>query len=472
MSLLKKSKIVMKEEVASLKIALAHFRVGETDGVSLEMEKWKLIFERMGHEVVFLAGSEGSADSYIIEELHYKHPVNDRIVENAYDQLKDYENEEALKKEVLAFAEIIEHKLLDFIKKENIDLIIPNNIWSLGWGLSAGIAFTKAAIKSNIKFLSHHHDFYWERERYSNPTCDFVNEFLEEYFPPNRENITHVVINHIAKEELEKRKGIQAHVVPNVFDFQGEPWEVDDYNKDFREAIGVNEEDILILQATRITERKAIELGVKVVGELLKENNLQRLKNSLLYNGKPFCETSKIVYVLAGLPESSERYVNQLKEEAAGLGVDIRFVNSKIAHSRETAGGEKIYSLWDAYVFSDLITYPSILEGWGNQLLEGVYAKKPMVIYEYPVYLTDIKDKGFSFVSLGDRHTLDDQGLVEIAPERIESAGMEVSRILADAELYKQVSEKNFEIGKQYYSYEALYEYLVNLPVFNETVHQ
>lgn len=449
-----------------MKIALAHFRVGETDGVSLEMEKWKLIFERMGHEVVFLAGSEGLTDSFIIEELHYKHPINDRIVENAYDRLKDYPEEDSLKKEILEFAGKIEQKLLNFIQKEKIDVMIPNNIWSLGWGLPAGIAFTNAAKKSGIKFVAHHHDFHWERERYSHPTCGFIQEYLEEYFPPNLENITHVVINHIAKEELERRKGIKATVVPNVFNFEGKAWEVDEYNQDFRKTINVGEEDILILQATRITERKAIELGIEVVGELQNAGHLTGMNP--LYNGKSFSENSKVVYVLAGLPESAPQYLEHLKNKAEDLGVDIRFVNDKIDHSRRIEKNEKVYSLWDAYVFSDLVTYPSILEGWGNQLLEAVFAKKPMVVYEYPVYLTDIQDKGFSFISLGDSYSINNQGLVEVPNEKIVSAGSKASEILFDEKLYKDVTENNFEIAKKYYSYEALFRYLHSLPIFNK----
>ena len=34
-----------------MNIAMTHFRVGETDGVSLEMDKWKTVLERNGHTV-------------------------------------------------------------------------------------------------------------------------------------------------------------------------------------------------------------------------------------------------------------------------------------------------------------------------------------------------------------------------------------------------------------------------------------
>ncbi len=444
-----------------MKIALAHFRVGETDGVSLEMEKWKLSFERMGHEVMFLAGSQGTTDvpTHVIEELHYQHPQNNKFVKNAYDNFEDYESEQAFKQDILSFAEKIEQKLISFIRSENIDLVVPNNIWSLGWGLPAGIAFTEAAKKTGIRFLAHHHDFYWERERYSNPTCLFVNEMLLEYFPPDLPNVTHVVINHIAKQELWERRQLKAIVVPNVFDFSATGWHEDEYNKDFRSVLGVGANDILVLQATRIAERKAIELGIEFVAELQKLSN--EFARNGLYNGKPFDpEKDKIVYILAGLPEASAEYMNHLQQKAEEMEVDLRFVNEYIDHSRNTAGGKKVYSLWDAYVFADFITYPSILEGWGNQLLEGVFARKPMMVYEYPVFVTDIKDKNFYFSSLGSEHEVLENGLVTVDHKKVEAAADGSAAVLADSNRYETVTSHNFEVAKKYYSYEALDRYL------------
>ncbi len=451
------------KEVDNIKIALAHFRVGETDGVSLEMEKWKLVLERMGHEVIFLAGSEGTANAYVIPELHYKHPLNDRFVENAYDQLVDYLTDEELKEDIFSFSQKIEEKLCEFIVKEKIDLIVPNNIWSLGWALPAGIAFTNVAKRTGIKFISHHHDFHWERVRYSNPTCSFVKELLEEYFPPNLKNVKHVVINEIAKEELYKRRGIKATVVPNVFDFSEDTWGFDDYNKDFREAIGVKDNDLIVLQATRIAERKAIELGVDVVAEMQKLEHINTLREKGMYNGKTFSEDSKIVYVFAGLPESTDKYLELLNKKAEDLNVEIRYVNHLIESERMQIEGKKSYALWDAYVHADYVTYPSILEGWGNQLLEAVFAKRTMVIYEYPVYGTDIKSKNFKFDSLGNTHSVNDDGLVEVQESLVKEVANDAILTLTNSQKYKEVVDHNFMIGKEHYSYEALYDYLIKV---------
>ncbi|MEQ6376313.1 glycosyltransferase family 4 protein [Bacillaceae bacterium S4-13-56] len=449
-----------------MKIALAHFRVGETDGVSLEMEKWKLALEKMGHEVLFLAGSGGQTSAYVIEELYYMHPLNNKFVYNAYDRLMDYEDEESFKNDILLFTSKIEQKLMKFIENEKIDVLIPNNILSLGWGLPAAIAFYHVAEKMNITYLCHHHDFYWERERYSTPTCSFINDWLEQYFPPALDNVNHVVINKIAQDELIERRGISSKVVPNVFDFDGKRWIVDDYNYDIRETLGLDEDDIIILQATRITERKAIELGIDVVSEI--QRQVKGMVGKKLYNGKKIIPTTKVVYVLAGLPESMPRYLELLKKKANQLDVDIRFVNERVDHSRRLENQLKIYSLWDAYVIADFITYPSILEGWGNQLLEGVFAKKPIVIYEYPVFQTDIADKEFMFTSLGGQHTVASNGLIEVPADKVVQAAQEIVRILTDPTLYQTCTDHNFELGKRYYSYEALQQYLESVmkPLF------
>lgn len=451
-----------------MKIALAHYRIGDTDGVSLEMEKWRTVLESMGHEVVFIAGNPWDSRTFVIEELNYRNPYNDKIVYNAFENLVDYHNEQELLADIERLANIIEQKLIALIHNEQIDVIVPNNILSLGWGLSAGIAFTRAIEKTKVRTICHHHDFHWERELYSRPTVPGIKRILETYFPPKGDHIHHVVINKIAQNELRNRYGLVADVVPNVFDFQGKLWTEDQFNYDFRENMGVDENDILILQATRVTERKAIELGIEVVHEIQKEENLKKIMEKGLYNGKTYNQIPKVVYLLAGNIEASNEYVYFLRKKAKQLGVDMRFIHDRIDSKRKIVNNRKIYSLWDSYVHADLITYPSILEGWGNQLLEAVFAKKPTVIFEYPVYKTDIADKNFKFISLGSTYQVGENSEVMVEKARIVHAAREATNVLTDRELYQNVIEHNFNIGKKYYSYDALKNYLEI--IFNRAV--
>lgn len=439
-----------------MNIALCHFRVGETDGVSLEMEKWKQVLIQMGHRVYFLSGSDTGEDSFVIDELHYQHPENNKFVKNAYGKLEDYNNEKEFEEDVLQFTHRIERKLDKFLDEYEVDVLVPNNIWSLGWGLPAGIAFANVTRRRSIRCIAHHHDFYWERDRYSKPTCNFVRKSLENFFPPQSETIQHVVINKIAQQELRQRTGLNSIVVPNVFDFNEPAWDIDEYNSNLRKDIGIKNNDILVLQATRIAERKAIELALDVVGEMQKLDFREKLARQRLYDTRQFDDNSDIVFVCAGLPESTPEYLNLLKDKAAEKNIKIKFINDVIKVKRSNINEKKNYSLWDVYAHADLITYPSVLEGWGNQFLEAVFAKKPIVVYEYPVYETDIKKHGFSVISLGNKHLVSSNGLLLVSKKVLEQAAQAVIPYLTDAQFRKQVVDNNEKIARHRFSFETL----------------
>ena len=439
-----------------MNIGLMHYRVGETDGVSLEMEKWREVLEKAGHTVFFISGSSDYGEIYI-PEMNLHSERFQKFVYNSFKDLKNFKGDSEFVNEILKEANVIENKMIEVIKDCKIDLLIPNNILSLGIGIPIAIALTNIIKKHKIKTIAHNHDFYWERPYMSNPTCGFIKRCLERYFPPKDENIKHIVINSIARDELKRRKNIDSTVIPNVFDFKQPLWKIDEFNRDLRDRLSISKNDIVFLHATRVTERKAIEIAIKVVGEV---NRRRHKLYGKLYNGKRFGENDKIVMIVPGLIEAERRYVDFLKKVAREEDVEIKWCNSIMSAKRVERGSEKLYSLWDMYAISDMITYTSILEGWGNQFLEGIFSKKNMVVFEYPVYITDIKPLGFTVISLGGtyNHVLDSEGLehIEIPEEKIISAAEEAIRVLKSSEEYYERVEKNFELGEKYLSYEVL----------------
>ncbi|MBU4362174.1 glycosyltransferase family 4 protein [bacterium] len=443
-----------------MNIALCHYRVGETDGVSLEMDKCKKVLENMGHKVYFVAGSTGTSDGYIIPEMNYRFKEDLKIGRNAYLKLKDYQDEDELIGAIRKQALKIEEGLKKILIENKIDLIIPNNIFSIGRSIPTAMALANVIKELGIRCIGHHHDFHWERDNFSQPTCNFVRKALEEYYPPKDDLISHVVINSIAQKELKARRNLDSIIIPNVFDFNEKLWDVDDYNIDFREKLGIKDNDILMLQATRVTNRKAIELAIDVVGETQKEENRKILEEAKLYNGKSFKEDSRIVLVLAGMIEAADDYVERLKTRAKESNVELLFVNNLVEHSRCVRNNNKVYSLWDTYVFADIVTYPSIQEGWGNQFLEGLFAKKPMLVFEYDVYKEDIKRKGFKVISLGDRYELDEYGLAKVDKKIIKRAAGECIKLLIDKDYREKMVEENFQLGREFFSLKSLKEKL------------
>ncbi|TSA49955.1 glycosyltransferase [archaeon] len=439
-------------------VGLCHYQVGGTDGVSLEMGKWAQALERMGHEVHLCAGDLGTAEGFLIEELYHHREDVERITHNAFHRLSDYESEEALEREILELADRIERGLRAFVDEFSIDLLVPNNIWSIGVNLSAAVAFTRVVRELRIPTIAHHHDFYWETFRGMTPTCAAVRRIAREYLPPKDPLVSHVVINSRVQTELRQRSGVESTIIPNVFDFAGKAWGIDDYNRGFREAIGVNENDIVILQATRIVERKGIELAIDLVGELNEPSNNAKLRERRLYDGRRFTKDDLVVLVLAGYSEDgTENYLSRLKRKIERAGIEARFIAGKVRSRREESNGERLYSLWDCYAFADLVTYPSLCEGWGNQFLEAIRARLPIVLFEYPVYRGDVKQKGFHIISLGsDVRGRDDLGLVTVDEETIRSAAEQVITALTDRSAREKMTEHNFRLGERFYSLENL----------------
>ena len=447
-------------------IGIFHYKVGGTDGVSLEINKWKRVLEEMGHTVHLCAGDLGTVEGTLIEELYHHRPDVEQLNHNTFWQLSDFAGETEYREEVERLTGIIEHKVRDFVAEKGIDLLIPQNVWSVAISPPAAIALARVMRDLQLPALAHHHDFYWERTGGVALTCGTAIEIADKYLPPRDPLIRHVVINSLAQRELAQRKGIEASVVPNVFDFDGPGWQVDDYNRDFRARIGLGPNDVLILQATRIVQRKGIELAVDFVQALGSPERRARLRQRGLYDGRPFDDEGRIVLVLAGYAEDdvTRRYVNLLRQKVERAGIDALFIGDMVGGGRQMRGGEKIYSLWDTYVYADFVTYPSLWEGWGNQFLEALRGRLPLMLFEYPVYRADIEDKGFRVVSLGDEiQGRDDTGLVQVRPEVIEGAADQALELLTDARLRRETVEHNFQVARQHYSLGALRGYLTPL---------
>ena len=437
-------------------------RLGRTDGVSLEVDKWRHVLrERMGHAVWYCSGNDDVPTNYNIPELYAQHPKTWKILRNGTVEFKDYASEQELELDIYNHADVLEARLMDFIAAKGINVLVPNNLCSGGYQPAAAIAFHRVMRRTGLPSIIHSHDFYFEESGEVRATCHTVASIYERYFPVKLPNVQHVVINRIAQRELKRRKNLDATVVPNVFDFDQAPWAADDYNRDFRAAFGIGTHDLVFLQATRILDRKGIELAIDVVAEVGKARRRRALRGAATAAGGRFGERDRIVLLCAGIVETigiSGDYWGALRAHATARGVDLRHVGDRVRHSRGTASdGGKIYSLWDSYVLADFVTYPSTWEGWGNQFIEAVFARLPVVLFEYPVWVSDLKPAGFRVVSLGDRvKGRDERGLVQVPAERLRQAADEIVEILVSPAKRAEMGEHNYAVGRKNFGFDAL----------------
>jgi glycosyltransferase involved in cell wall biosynthesis len=256
-----------------------------------------------------------------------------------------------------------------------------------------------------------------------------VWDYLNMAFPPHLPSIQHVVINSSADNQLSLRTGISAHILPNVMDFENPPPPASKYTADVRKSFGIEDDELFILQPTRVVKRKGIEHAIELVHRLGMK--------------------AKLVISHASGDEGYD-YERRVREYSKIMKVDTLFVSNIIDEKRGTTkNGRKVYTLEDIYPHADLVTYPSNFEGFGNAFLEAIYFRKPIVVNTYSIYSMDIKPKGFS--------------VIEIDGYVTEKAVLQARQVLKDPKLCEEMVNRNYEIAKRFYGYSVLRQRLRTL---------
>jgi glycosyltransferase involved in cell wall biosynthesis len=196
--------------------ALLSFRLGGTDGVSIESAKWSSALEGLGFEVVTVAG-EGPVDHLVPGlAMAASEPPGRREVERAV---------------------------------EGADLVVIENLCSLP--LNPGAAEVVARACAGRPAILHHHDLAWQRPGLGTDP------------PPDDPTWRHVTINELSRRELAGH-GIEATTIYNCFDTAAPAGERDGT----RSALRVQRHERLFLQPTRALPRKNVPGGLALAHRL------------------------------------------------------------------------------------------------------------------------------------------------------------------------------------------------------------
>jgi glycosyltransferase involved in cell wall biosynthesis len=298
--------------------------------------------------------------------------------------------------------------------------LLVENAWAIPMQLPLAVALRRLVEVSGLPAIGHHHDFWWERERFA--TC-VVPDILEYALPPDLSRIRHVSINSLAAAELRRRRGIDSAVVPNVFDFDHpRPRPRPAVRRRLREEFGMGERGILVVQPTRVVPRKGIELAIELVGRL----------------GDP----DAVLLITSPAGDEGLDYLVSLERLAERHDVHLRYAADRFAPNHEGKPLGPAHSLNEAYLAADLISYPSLYEGFGNALVEAMFYGKPVVVNRYPVFDADIRSLGVQFI--------------EIEGAITDDTVREVQDVLSNPRRRAALARHNFKIAKRHLSYALL----------------
>jgi len=404
--------------LSSYRIGFVSTRFNGTDGVSLETRKWAQVLERLGQNVYYFAGQSDQPEkvSFIVPEAHFLHRDVQEIANISY---RSPTRPPKITHRIHELRGYLKDRLYEFIRKFDIQLLIAENALSIPLNIPLGLALAELIAETGIPVIAHHHDFFWERKRF---LVNSIGDYLEMAFPPRLPSIHHVVINSLAATEMGKRRGINVSIIPNVMDFDNPPNPPDEYTAWLRADLGVGPEERFFLQPTRPLQRKGIEYAIELI---------RRLETKV-----------RLVISHAGGDEGSE-YIEHVRTLAELMDVRVNFVSDIINTERGTTkDGRKIYTLGDVYPYADLVTFPSLLEGFGNAFLETVYYRRPIFINNYTIYSIDIKPKGFKAAEFNG--FINDKTIAH------------VQKILSDRKFAEEMTEHNYNLGKKFYSYAVL----------------
>ncbi|MGD9080765.1 MAG: glycosyltransferase family 4 protein, partial [Desulfobacterales bacterium] len=404
-------------------IGFVSTRFAGTDGVTLEASKWAAVFKQCGHHYFWFAGllDRSAERSFLVPEAFFRNEQNQWINEHIFGKKR---RNSAVTDAIFDLKTLLKKQLKKFIQSFDIHLLVAENILTIPMHIPLGIALTEIIAETQIPTIAHHHDFYWERTRFA---VNAVGDYLRMAFPPKLPGIEHVVINSAAQEELALRTGISSIIIPNVLDFENPPRINEKQTEAFWQSIGLQTDDIKILQPTRIIQRKGIEHAIELV-EMLKDPRYKL-----------------IISHEAG--DEGWEYAEWLKEDARQRGVDLRLVNIHMSDPMNPDINHKeTNSLWDVYPHADFITYPSLYEGFGNAFLEAVYFKKPLLINRYATFVQDIEPKEFDLIVMDGYLT--------------SKTALKVKEVLESPDRRAKMVNTNYEVATRHYSYAVLRRWL------------
>jgi glycosyltransferase involved in cell wall biosynthesis len=408
-------------EQRALRIGFVATRFAGTDGVSLEADKWADVLREMGHDVYYFAGmvDRPPDKSRVVAEAFFGHPDIASINEVVFGSSGSSGRPPQVSSRIEQMTAHLKEQLSAFVSDFDLDMLLPENALAIPMHLPLGLAITQLAGESGMPVLAHHHDLPWERQRFGVSSAD---DIIGAAFPPALRNVSHACINSTQKEQIARRLGRNARVIPNVMDFATPPSPPDEVTAGLRTELGLAQDELLVLSPVRVIPRKGIEHAVELVARL----------------GRP----TRLVISHASGDEGME-YEERIREFARLLDVNVLWAADRVTDTRgQLPDGRPTYTLSDMYEAADLVTYPSLIEGFGNAYLEAAYHRRPVFVNRYAVYDIDIRPLGFRNVEMNGFIT--------------EANIAETRALLDDQARIGEWTDINFDLGLRHFSYEAV----------------
>lgn len=243
------------------------YRLGGTDGVSVEAAKWMRALDSLGFAPRRIAGEV------------FGSPPAGQSTDLVLPWLALTPSPAAASPDAAALVRVLDEG----------DLTIVENVCSLPLNLPAARAVADAVSHTRSRVVLHHHDLPWQRPQTAGVTD----------LPPTPRDALHVTINSRSRDELAAR-GIAAVEITNAFEVDAVPGRRDAT----RRELGFASDEVVVLQPARAIPRKNVPAALGFAEAL-----------------DPLVRPRRVVFWLTGPAEDD--YQVELDRQLAGAGVRI-----------------------------------------------------------------------------------------------------------------------------------------------------
>ncbi len=331
-------------------------------GVESTIYHHSRLLSQAGYSVSIIAG-RGESFSNQIPFIHVPE------VDSRHSQVIEIGNDLAKGKVSKDFDVLRDHLYQILLSKlQNSNILIVHNVITLHKNLALTAALHLISKREKPSILAWCHDFAWQDQLY---TPDLHPGYPWDLLKTPWPGIRYIAVSDYRRQRLAELLIIpksKIEVIPpgvDVYQFL----QLSPLTQEIVHQLGLLDAEPLVLLPARITRRKNIEFGIKVIKSVKKEFP----DASLVVTGPPGPHNPKNI-----------EYLNSLR-----ILRDELEIESHVHFLYEFRGKEQILKISDEivaelYRLADIIIFPSHREGFGIPVLEAGLARTPIFASDIP----------------------------------------------------------------------------------------
>ena len=307
--------------------------------------------------------------------------------------------------------------------------MIVENAWAIPMHLPLGLALRDLAAETGLPTIGHHHDYWWERERFA--TC-VVPEVLAAAFPPDLPNVRHVSINSLAAAQLLSAAASRRRWCRTSSTSTGHGRGPLDASRCVRSSVG----------SSGCARTRCWWCSRRAWCRARASSWRSSWSDAL-------ADPDAVLLITSPAGDEGTEYLVTLERLADRWNVRLRYAADRFAPDlvgKRAQPGPLPVGRVSRRGPGHL---PSLYEGFGNALVEALFYGTPVMVNRYSVYDADIRPLGLR--------------MIEIDGAITDATVADVRDVLADPERRASDARHNFRIGREHLGYDVLRAHLRTL---------